>query len=69
MARCVASRSIAIGRASAWNFGAVLPAAPSFSVSQAMQSEFSACTITSPPSWRATDSTSRISRSFSLRSS
>ena len=69
IARCVASRSTSIGRDAAWNFGAVCPAARSCSVSQAMQSVFSAWIIAIAPSRRATASVSRICRSFSFRSS
>ena len=69
MARCVASRSTGMGRDAAWYFGAVRLAAVSFSVSHAIASEFSACTMTIAPSRRAQSNTDRISRSESLRSS
>ena len=45
MARCVASRSTTNGREVAWNLAAVMPFSSSRSVSQAMQSEFSAWII------------------------
>ena len=67
MARCVPSRSTACGRDGAWKYGAVRPARSSSSVSQVMQSEFSACTITMAPSRRATASTEMICRSLSFR--
>ena len=67
MARCVPSRSTAWGRDGAWKYGAVWPARSSSAVSQAMQSEFSACTMTMAPSRRASASTEMICRSLSLR--
>ena len=69
IARWVASRSTTIGRESAWYFGAVWPADSSASVSQAMQSAFSAWTMASAPCWRATASSRRIWRSSSFMSS
>ena len=67
MARCVPSRSTASGRETAWKKGRVLPAFSSSAVSQAMQSEFSACTMTRAPSRLARASTEMIWRSSSLR--
>ena len=52
--------------APAWKYGAVLPWRSSSAVSHAMQSEFSACTMTMARSWRATASTEMIWRSLSL---
>ena len=68
-ARWVASRSTGAGRLAAWYLGAVFPAASSFSVSQAMQSEFSAWTMVMAASRRATPSTSSTCRSSSFMSS
>jgi len=66
MARCVPSRSTAWGRETAWKYGAILPWRSSSAVSQAMQSEFSAWTMTMAPSWRARARTEMIWRSLSL---
>ena len=69
MARCVASRSTTNGRDAAWNFAAVMPFSSSRSVSQPMQSEFSAWIISIACSRRAAASESRIWRSVSFTSS
>ena len=69
MARCVASRSTTKGRDVAWNLAAVMPFSSRRSVSQAMQSEFSAWIISIACSRRAAASASSISRSVSFTSS
>jgi len=69
MARCVASRSAMAGRATAWNFAAILPALSSRLVIHAMRSWDSACTITIAACRLQSSSTSSISVSLSFSAS